>query len=145
VRNWFQAFAFKCNLCHHTEVPVFAVALYLSFVFVVPTLLEHRKEGFSLKWPFAAWNVALALFSVCGSVRTLPHLYEHLVTKGFDYTVCEDPRSWYSDGPTGLWMALFIFSKIPELVDTCFLAGLLAALLHSPYSPRYFAVKTRFN
>ena len=50
----------------HAEVPVFAVAFYLTFVFYVPTLMDHRTEGFGLKWPFAAWNVLLALFSVCG-------------------------------------------------------------------------------
>lgn len=105
---------------NHAEVPVFAVVFYLAFVFYVPSLLE-RREGFSLKWAFAAWNVLLALFSVCGSIRTVPHLYHALTDKGFDYTVCEDPHNWYFDGPTGLWVALFIYSKIPELLDTFFL------------------------
>uniref|UniRef100_A0A7S0SE90 Very-long-chain 3-oxoacyl-CoA synthase n=1 Tax=Mantoniella antarctica TaxID=81844 RepID=A0A7S0SE90_9CHLO len=105
---------------NHAEVPVFAVVFYLGFVFYVPALMEHRP-ALSLKWPFAAWNVALALFSVCGSVRTLPHLTRALVAEGFDYTVCQDPRAWYFDGPVGLWVALFIFSKVPELLDTLFL------------------------
>jgi elongation of very long chain fatty acids protein 6 len=68
-----------------------------------------------------------------GGVRTLPHLYATLATKGFDYTVCEDPRVWYFDGPTGLWVALFIFSKIPELIDTFFLAGLVGTFLTFPH------------
>ena len=104
----------------HAEIPVFAIAFYLSFVFYVPDLLKHRKP-FSLKWPFAAWNVFLALFSLCGSIRTIPHLVGVLSARGFDYTVCETPRSWYFNGPVGLWVALFIFSKIPELLDTFFL------------------------
>lgn len=104
----------------HDEIPVFAVAFYLCFVFYVPGLLEKR-EGFSLKWPFAAWNVILALFSVSGSIRTVPHLVATFNKKGFDYTVCEDPANWYREGPVGMWVALFIYSKIPELLDTLFL------------------------
>ena len=41
--------------------------------------------------------------------------------EGFQFTVCTDPQSWYLDGPVGLWVGLFIFSKIPELLDTAFL------------------------
>jgi hypothetical protein len=40
---------------------------------------------------------------------------------------------WYFDGPTGLWVALFIFSKIPELIDTFFLAGLVGTFLTFPH------------
>ena len=104
----------------HAEIPVFAIAFYLAFVFYVPDVLRDRP-GFPLKWSFAAWNVFLAVFSLCGSVRTAPHLYRVLSEKGFDYTVCETPRNWYFDGPVGLWVALFIFSKLPELLDTFFL------------------------
>jgi len=35
--------------------------------------------------------------------------------------VCEDPNTWYNNGPVGMWVGLFIFSKIPELLDTVFL------------------------
>ena len=34
---------------------------------------------------------------------------------------CTDPAEWYLIGPTGLWVGLFIFSKLPELFDTAFL------------------------
>ena len=48
---------------------MFAIAFYLSFVFYVPDLLKHRKP-FSLKWPFAAWNVFLALSLAGRSARS---------------------------------------------------------------------------
>ena len=32
----------------HAEIPVFAIAFYLSFVFYVPDLLKHRKPFLSL-------------------------------------------------------------------------------------------------
>ncbi|KAJ1495106.1 hypothetical protein T484DRAFT_1763486 [Baffinella frigidus] len=59
--------------------------------------------------------------TVVGSVHTLPTLLENLFKHGFLYTVCRDPEDWYLNGPTGLWVGLFIFSKIPELLDTAFL------------------------
>lgn len=35
--------------------------------------------------------------------------------------MCTDPQAWYLDGAPGLWTFLFIYSKIPELLDTVFL------------------------
>ena len=105
---------------NHAEIPVFAITLYLMFVFYVPGLLEHRK-ALRLKHAFAAWNAALAVFSCIGTTRTAPYLYDAITAKGLDYTLCTHPKQWYMDGPVGLWMALFIYSKIPELLDTCFL------------------------
>jgi hypothetical protein len=85
----------------HAEVPVFAISLYLFIVFYAPGLLQNRP-ALTLKWPFAVWNICLALFSVCGSVRTVPHLYEFITTKGLDYTagaytrplLAEDKTFW---------------------------------------------------
>ena len=105
---------------NHAEIPVFAITLYLVFVFYVPGFLEHR-EALRLKHAFAAWNAALAIFSCIGTTRTAPYLYDAVTAKGLDYTLCTHPKRWFMDGPVGLWMALFIYSKIPELLDTCFL------------------------
>ena len=105
---------------NHAEIPVFAITAYLVFVFYVPGFLEHRK-ALRLKHAFAAWNAALAVFSLVGTTRTAPHLYDAVTAKGLDYTLCTHPKRWFMDGPVGLWMALFIYSKIPELLDTCFL------------------------
>jgi len=104
----------------HAEVPVLTSCLYLSFVFYVPDLLKG-SQPLKLRSAFAAWNLTLCAFSVVGSVHTLPTLLENLFKHGFLYTVCRDPEDWYLNGPTGLWVGLFIFSKIPELLDTAFL------------------------
>ena len=105
---------------NHAEIPVFAITLYLAFVFYVPGFLENR-EPWRLKKTFAAWNACLAIFSFVGATRTAPVLFHALRQKGADYTLCAHPKQWYQDGPVGLWMALFIYSKIPELGDTLFL------------------------
>jgi len=41
--------------------------------------------------------------------------------RGFEHTLCSHPESWYLKDITGAWVSMFIFSKIPELVDTVFL------------------------
>mmetsp|Transcript_3582 Transcript_3582/g.9181 ORF Transcript_3582/g.9181 Transcript_3582/m.9181 type:complete len:348 (-) Transcript_3582:90-1133(-) len=102
----------------HSELPIFAVSVYLLFVFSVPVIL---KKPFRLKTTFAMWNLFLSVFSIIGTTRIVPHLYTALKDHGFRYTICNDPKLWYSNGPVGVWMALFIYSKIPELLDTVFL------------------------
>mmetsp|Transcript_26753 Transcript_26753/g.50961 ORF Transcript_26753/g.50961 Transcript_26753/m.50961 type:complete len:321 (-) Transcript_26753:669-1631(-) len=104
----------------HAEIPILAVAAYLFIVFYVPDVLKSR-EPFNLKGAFALWNLFLAIFSTLGVTRTLPHLVSTLSARGFKYTVCEDPTIWYNNGACGLWVGLFIYSKIPELLDTVFL------------------------
>ncbi|CAE8661709.1 unnamed protein product [Polarella glacialis] len=102
---------------------------YLSYViaFVYLLLLSagtnwmNDKEAFNLKGPLAIWNLFLAVFSFCGMVRTVPHLIALLSEYGFMYTVCRAATISYGNGPAGLWVGLFIFSKYVELIDTWFL------------------------
>lgn len=112
----------------HPEIPVCAVACYLVVVFRGPGLLKDVKP-FSLRSAFAWWNIFLSLFSLIGSTRTVPVLVHALRAHGFRYTCCQDPSTWYINGPVALWVGLFVFSKIPELLDTVFLV-----LLKKPVS-----------
>jgi hypothetical protein len=59
--------------------------------------------------------------SVVGCYKVTPVLIAGLREHGFTYTTCTDPSKWYLDGPSGVWTTLFVFSKIPELLDTVFL------------------------
>eukprot|EP00756_Hemistasia_phaeocysticola_P016126 Hpha_TRINITY_DN15458_c3_g2::TRINITY_DN15458_c3_g2_i4::g.173445::m.173445/K10203/ELOVL6; elongation of very long chain fatty acids protein 6 len=104
----------------HTEVPVFFVCAYLAFVFKMPEMLEG-KEPMKMKGLTALWNLALSVFSFAGLFHTVPVLVSALLERGFRHTVCTDPVEWYMDGKSGLWVMLFIYSKIPELMDTVFL------------------------
>ena len=85
-----------------------AVCIYFGIVFYVPGILE-QFQALKLRGPFAVWNLGLAVFSVVGMSRTVPHLVHALRTDGFTSTVCKDPKDWYLDGPVGLWVGLFIF------------------------------------
>lgn len=109
-------------------MPIYFVSAYLFVVFVLPTYL---KKGFEMRSVFVTWNLLLSAFSFIGVSRTVPLLLYTLKTKGFEYTICEE-SNWFSDGPSGLWVMLFILSKIPELMDTVFL------VLKRPQSPVLF-------
>ncbi|GMI42337.1 hypothetical protein TeGR_g1151, partial [Tetraparma gracilis] len=107
----------------HSEIPVFAVSLYLVIVFYLP---QHVPEGgYNLRSAWAVWNLLLSLFSLFGVVRTVPYLLAELAEKGFYHTACTDSTQWFlrhdEPNPVGFWVTLFIYSKIPELLDTVFL------------------------
>lgn len=94
--------------------------MYFGVVFSLPGFLSELP-ALKLRAAFALWNLLLAVFSIVGMTRTLPHLVRFVYTDGFTASTCKDPQEWYLNGPEGLWVGLFIFSKIPELGDTVFL------------------------
>lgn len=79
------------------------------------------KKPFDLKGPLALWNLLLAVFSFIGAARMVPHLVLMLSSYGFDYSICRTLSRSFGNGPPGLWLSLFIFSKYFELIDTAFL------------------------
>ena len=125
VEQDFDAQAAIVTAQQHDELPIFAICLYLAAVFWLPPRLEGTKP-LSLRRTWALWNLALALFSCCGAARTVPTLVRAAREHGLRYTMCTDSAAWYlgpDHRPCGLWMTLFIFSKIPELLDTIFLVA----------------------
>jgi len=98
-----------------------AVILYLLWCFLSSKFMEKR-ERFDLRYPLAYWNLFLAVFSTYGAIRTVPHLLYNLKHQSFEDTVCIYPTdSGWGAGASGLAVQLFIFSKIPELIDTVFI------------------------
>ena len=69
----------------------------------------------------ACWNAFLSLFSFIGMCRTVPFLLATVISKNYDETICTSPTESYGTGPTGFWVMLFVFSKVPELIDTVFI------------------------
>jgi len=43
------------------------------------------------------------------------------LSQSYKETVCTNPQLSWGTGTTGFWVMLFIFSKIPELIDTLFI------------------------
>lgn len=104
----------------NTWVPYYLCIAYLIFIFGGRSLLKDKKP-FGLKSELAAWNLLLSLFSWCGAFRCLPHLVMAISTQSFKDTICTKSSVQYGEGACGFWVMLFIFSKVPELVDTVFI------------------------
>ena len=108
---------------HNWHVPLLAVAAYMLGIPTLRALMASRQP---LRMPVvtAAWNFALALFSLCGACATVPQLLVGseggLLSRGFYASVCVHP-STYGCGSVGLFVALFIYSKFAELIDTALL------------------------
>lgn len=96
------------------------VVLYLTFCFFGRRLMKDRLP-FDMRWMLAVWNLLLSVFSLLGALHTAPYLLAALSENGLQYTVCRPAEAWYGCGPPGFWTALFIWSKVPELVDTVFI------------------------
>jgi len=113
----------------HTEIPIFAVTLYLGMIFYLPQHLGEAPGKGIVRKAWGIWNLLLSIFSIVGASRTVPVLYDQWIKAGFVFTVCggtgnSTGSQWYTTGtnsPTGLWVGLFIYSKLPELLDTAFL------------------------
>jgi hypothetical protein len=105
---------------NHWEVPIIAVTSYLLFCYYGQKYLQDKKP-FDLRLLLAAWNASLSLFSFIGMFRTVPFLLGQLLSMTYEKTVCSDPDVTYGNGPVGLWVALFILSKLPELIDSVFI------------------------
>lgn len=104
----------------HWEVPLVAVCAYL-LVCYFGTRIMAKRQRFDLRYPLVAWNFFLAIFSFMGAVRTVPHMLYILRTRTIRESICQPGAEEWGSGATGLWVQLFIFSKIPELVDTLFI------------------------
>lgn len=98
------------------------VALVSSIIYVIlviggRTYLQNRP-GFQLRGLLFCWNVVLAVFSIVGTIRTIPDLVGILLNEGWTYSICNS--SFYT-GQTGIWAYAFVFSKLIELGDTAFI------------------------
>jgi hypothetical protein len=103
-------------------VAVAICTAYLAFVFLAPALLRRAGvQPLRLKGLLAAWNLLLAAFSAVGFLRTAPHLAFYAAKHGLYSSICAPAETSFGQGAAGLWTMLFIFSKVPELIDTVFL------------------------
>jgi len=108
-------------LRNHMHLPFVFSFGYVTVVFGVQHLMKDRKP-FHLRYPLALWSFALCIFSLAGSLRTVPKLLEIIYEKGLFHLVCMDTRNdWVINHPAGVWTMFFIHSKVPELIDTLFI------------------------
>ena len=109
-------------------IPLVVVTLYMSALYF-GTMYMAGRERMDLRYKLAAWNAFLCIFSFVGALRTVPELLYRLGSEDLSDTMCRDPSQSWGVGATGLWVQLFIFSKLPELVDTYFIVARKRPLL----------------
>ena len=103
------------------HVPFICVLVYLFVVFSLKSWMSTR-EKFHVTTCWKYWNTMLSIFSWWGALRLVPHIFSLGYHQGIFYTYCGNAVLTYGpDGASGLWTGLFIFSKIPELIDTVFI------------------------
>ena len=102
-KNWTMSFLFA--------------AVYVVVIFSIRHIMK-RKERFELRTPLVLWSGILALFSIAGAVRTLPHLITVMQEESVYQSVCI--TSGYQIGTTAFWGFAFAVSKVYELGDTIF-------------------------
>lgn len=92
-------------------------AMYVILVLVGKYVMQNRQR-YDLRFPLIGWSAGLAIFSIIGTIRTLPELYSILTREGLKSSVCEQELF---RGVSGFWAFCFTLSKLVELGDTVFI------------------------
>ena len=109
-------------------IPICIVSCYVGLCYYGKKLMKCRKP-FDLKTPLAYWNLLLSTFSFIGMTRTAPVLLYNLSSMSIKDNLCLEPKNSFGQGASGLWLQLFVYSKIPELIDTFFIIARKKPLL----------------
>lgn len=99
-------------------IPFTAAAIYLSFIYLGRQYMKSRPP-FDLRKLLFLWNIALAVFSLWGSIAITPSLVHALTKYGISYTACN--TGMFSNPNLSIWSFLFCLSKLIELGDTVFI------------------------
>ncbi|XP_076459389.1 very long chain fatty acid elongase 6-like [Babylonia areolata] len=93
-------------------------ALYVMVVFGGQKYMRNRQR-YDLRPALALWSGFLAVFSIIGTIRTLPELVSTIENYSWVHSICVP--SFFKNVPAGYWSSLFIVSKVYELGDTVFI------------------------
>ncbi|EQC26197.1 hypothetical protein SDRG_15934 [Saprolegnia diclina VS20] len=117
--KWF--FTWEHGFCKDTMPHVVVLCAIYCVLCLGGREVMRSRSAFGLQTALALWNLGLATFSIMGAIRTVPFLLNTLAVRGWHHAVCAEAMPHYGHGPVSFWVTLFIFSKIPELVDTMFI------------------------
>lgn len=115
-KNWNESVFLKYMLERWTDSFVYS-AIYVCIVFGGQVYMKTRPR-YDLRPVLTIWSGILAIFSIAGTIRTLPELVTAVKEHSLQYSICVPT---YFKGVTGFWSFLFTVSKVYELGDTVFI------------------------
>ena len=105
------------------QLPLLTTPVYLLAIVLIQKVMASQPSH-KLQLVVAPWNFGLSLFSMAGVYYCVPQLLFDpdggLLTRGFYASVCMHASS-YGCGRVGMFVALFVYSKFAELLDTLWL------------------------
>lgn len=120
------------NSVHLHIWPPIVGALYVAMVMLLPGYLVRNKMtnlAPKVKPWMQAWNLFLSLLSVGMFFGITGPLYQFWNSYGTWGIICDEPRNFCQPGVFVIWLAIFCYSKIFEMVDT------LLLILKNPERP----------
>ena len=116
----FDAEVSKAWMRDHWHESIYYSVVYVAAIYLGQHYMASRP-AFQLRTPMAIWSACLAVFSIMGASRMVPHILFLLRNHGV-YTVICDP-SFYYYIPMAYWTYVFTISKLYELGDTVFIVA----------------------
>lgn len=115
-KDWNESVFNKYMVERWTDSFVYA-AIYVFIVFGGQVYMRTRPR-YDLRPALAIWSGVLGIFSIMGTIRTVPELLTAINKYGLQYSVCVPT---YFQGVPGFWSFMFTVSKVYELGDTVFI------------------------
>lgn len=97
---------------------IYYSVIYVVGIFMLKNFMSHRK-AFNLRRPLFVWSTCLAIFSIFGTIRVVPEMWNVLMSEGIESSICSP--YWRMNAVTACWSRLFALSKVLELGDTVFI------------------------
>eukprot|EP01071_Lankesteria_metandrocarpae_P001977 Lankesteria_metandrocarpae@DN2002_c0_g1_i1.p2 len=119
VENEFSLQALVWGRNHYWGAAIAAVLYMLSIW--LGTWYMKKQEPFDLRRPLKYWNLLLAIFSIMGSLRVVPHMINMMSTVGLGNSMCSPAAYTVGFSAPSVWVTLFVYSKYAELLDTAFI------------------------
>lgn len=106
----------------HKNLEKWYYSFYISIVYLISIVLlknfMKNRPALEMRSVLIAWNIALAIFSILGTIRCLPEFVHVLYHHGLRHSYSKS--TYYYDYRVNSWYLLFTLSKAVELLDTAF-------------------------
>ena len=96
-----------------------AALAYMVVIAALVRIMRNRKP-FDLRGVLVFWNGLLSVASAIGALVMVPFVVHELSTHGLRAFICSE--NWHRYPAVAYVTGLFVWSKLPELLDTVFLA-----------------------